>query len=110
MNEPKLISATLYWDDGTVDEIDQIESWKTNLDSLSYGMRNWSCWKFTIKGGRIERKQNIKSSTDKVMTSWDKFIQQACIEPCKPIQSCPYLLPCGICDKNDEMCSQYQGG
>ena len=24
------------------------------------------------------------------------------------IMSCEYLLPCGRCDKTDEMCSQYQ--
>lgn len=24
------------------------------------------------------------------------------------IKSCKYLLPCGICDKNNEMCSQYE--
>lgn len=23
------------------------------------------------------------------------------------IKSCSYLLPCGICDKTDQMCSQY---
>ena len=23
------------------------------------------------------------------------------------IESCSYLLPCGICDKTDQMCSQY---
>ena len=23
------------------------------------------------------------------------------------IESCPYLLPCGICDKTNQMCSQY---
>lgn len=25
-----------------------------------------------------------------------------------PIQQCKYLLPCGKCDKTDEMCSQYE--
>ena len=25
-----------------------------------------------------------------------------------PIKDCRYLLPCGRCDKTDEMCSQYQ--
>ncbi len=24
-----------------------------------------------------------------------------------PIKSCSYLLPCGICDKTNQMCSQF---
>lgn len=26
----------------------------------------------------------------------------------KPIKSCPYLLPCGFCDKTGILCSQYE--
>lgn len=25
----------------------------------------------------------------------------------KEIKSCPYLLPCGLCDKNGQVCRQY---
>lgn len=39
-----------------------------------------------------------------------KGIKQSISECLIPIKPCPYLLPCGYCNKrNGEMCSQYGG-
>ena len=44
---------------------------------------------------------------EKLMKSIKNFMYQATPTV---IKSCPYLLPCGCCDKRDgEMCSQYGG-
>lgn len=42
---------------------------------------------------------------EKLMKSIKHFMDQA--TPIT-IKSCPYLLPCGSCDKNGKLCSQYK--
>ena len=113
MNEPKqpdipsmpskrnLKSVLLYWDDGTVDEIDQIEAWQTDTELESGKMKNWNHWKLTITGGKMTSKSKFEEP------KLEKIINRTMIDP-KIIKPCPYLLPCGICDRNEEICSQYQ--
>ncbi len=48
----------------------------------------------------------IPEEEEKLMKSIKNFMYQA--TPIT-IKSCPYLLPCGFCDKRDgELCSQYK--
>lgn len=53
----------------------------------------------------LSAENNRKSSvTDAVNKIWNSSSTVSI----KSIKSCPYLLPCGFCDKTGILCSQYE--
>ena len=82
--EPVLQEVKLCYSDGSVKIINQIIAYQLeNIDDQAVS--------FHILNGRLtDYVPPIKQESD-----------------LKAIKECRYLLPCGICEKNDDKCSQF---